>query len=254
MIEREMEDLLWLHPDKLLNENLKQFRRQQVSSVGRCDLIFETRLQHLLIIELKRGKLERGAIEQLHDYYGTLKIEFPDRPVELMVVANSIPEERRLACERLNIEWREISEKKFRDVASETGYEFKSESTKSAPATSSQETPAANERPTPNPLAAKYRIERGWIYAPQNTPPAFIAFVNAKGNCSMRVFDADSGAALRKMPGAGDYQECFQEVIQGGVAINIAQQPNLELAWKNGLPGSCLAELREQIKSQPKQE
>ena len=127
MTEREMEDLLWNHPDKLLNERFTQFKRQPSSHVGRADLIFKDRLDRLVVVEIKRGKLGRGAIEQLHDYFGMVKKEFPDEPVELMVVANSIPEERRLACEKLDIEWREISDKKFRDVAEEVGYEFESE-------------------------------------------------------------------------------------------------------------------------------
>ena len=122
-----MEDLLWEHPDKFLHEPLTQFRRQQRSGVGRCDVIFEDRLGRLLVIELKRGRLERGAIDQLHDYFGMVKQEFPEKPVELMVVANLIPAERRLACEKYDIEPREISEKRFRDVAEEVGYCFASE-------------------------------------------------------------------------------------------------------------------------------
>ena len=127
MTEREMEDLLWNYPEKFLNGTLSQFRRQESSQVGRTDLVFEDRLGRLLIIEIKKGKLQRGAIEQLHDYYGMLKKEFPDKPVELMVVANIIPDERRLACEKLDIECCEISEKKFRDVAEEMRYVFESE-------------------------------------------------------------------------------------------------------------------------------
>lgn len=64
----EKEDLLWNHPEKFLNEPLTQFRRQPSSAVGRADLIFEDRIGRLLIIELKKGTLERGAIPQLVDY------------------------------------------------------------------------------------------------------------------------------------------------------------------------------------------
>src|SRR5438067_7634291 len=104
MKESEMEDLLWKYPEKFLNESLTQLRRQQSSHVGRTDLVFEDRLGRLLIIEIKKGKLPRGAVDQLHDYYGMLKKEFPDKSVELMVLANIIPDERRLACEKLDIE------------------------------------------------------------------------------------------------------------------------------------------------------
>src|SRR5438046_482920 len=98
MTEREMEDLLWEHPEKFLNEPLKQFQRQPASSVGRADLIFLDRIGRLLVIELKRGTLERGAVSQLVDYYGMLKSRFPDKSVELMIIANRIPpEDERLA-------------------------------------------------------------------------------------------------------------------------------------------------------------
>jgi hypothetical protein len=46
----------------------------------------------------------------------------------LRIIANSIPSERRLTCESRDIECREISEKRFRDVATEVGYKFGSES------------------------------------------------------------------------------------------------------------------------------
>jgi len=127
MIEKEMEDLLWNHPEKFLGEKLTQFERQPNSAVGRPDLVFIDRIQRYLVIEVKCGTLKRGAIEQLHDYYGMMKRRFPGKVVELMVVANQIPHERRLACESLNIEAREIPQKKFRDVASEVNYIFESE-------------------------------------------------------------------------------------------------------------------------------
>ena len=127
MTEREMEDLLWEHAQKFLNEPLDQFQRQPSSGVGRADLVFIDRLGRLLVVELKRETLERGAIAQLVDYYGMMKSRFPDRCVELMVIANRIPLERRLACEQYNITPVEIPAKKFRDVAAEVGYIFKSE-------------------------------------------------------------------------------------------------------------------------------
>ena len=127
MLESEMEDLLWMYPDSFLREPLKPFRRQPRSDVGRADLVFEDRLGRLLVIEIKRGQLKRGAIDQIHDYYGMLKREFPDRPVEMMVIAQSIPEDRKLALGQYHIEYREISEQRFRDVAAEVKFVFHSE-------------------------------------------------------------------------------------------------------------------------------
>ena len=127
MIEREMQELLWLYPERFLNEPLKQIAWEPPSAVGRADLVFEDRHERLLVIEVKHGKLPRGAIDQLLDYFGMMKQRFPDKAVELMVVANVIPAERRLTCESRDIECREISERMFRDVAAEFGYIFASE-------------------------------------------------------------------------------------------------------------------------------
>jgi hypothetical protein len=128
MTEREMEDLLWAHSEKLLKLSLKQFERQPIfAEVGRADLVFEDSLGRLLVIEIKKGRLERGAIDQVMDYFGGIKHRYPGRPVEMMVLANAIPIERRLSLEKYEINHQEISEERFRDVASEVGYEFKSE-------------------------------------------------------------------------------------------------------------------------------
>jgi len=127
MTEREMEDLLWNHPEKFLNERLRQFNRQQRSTIGRSDLIFVDGLDRFLVVEIEKGKLSREAIFQVTDYFGVVKKEHPDKPVKLMVIANAIPDERRLACERQNITWVEVPEKRFRDVAELVGYPFASE-------------------------------------------------------------------------------------------------------------------------------
>lgn len=129
MIEKEMEDLLWNYPEKFFHEPLKQHSRQQRSAIGRSDLIFVDRVNRLLVVELKKGKLGREAVAQIVDYFGMIKSQFPGKPIEMMLVAHVIPEERRLACEHYNIDPREIPEKRFRDVAEEVGYQFESEKT-----------------------------------------------------------------------------------------------------------------------------
>jgi hypothetical protein len=128
MTEREMQELLWRYPERLLNEPLKPYAWETSSPVvGRADLVFEDRHSRFLIVEVKRGTLPRGAIDQLLDYFGMMKARFPEKAVELMVVANTIPPERKLICQNYNIECREISEKTFRDLAAEVGYSFASE-------------------------------------------------------------------------------------------------------------------------------
>ncbi|MGH9793666.1 MAG: endonuclease NucS domain-containing protein [Candidatus Acidiferrales bacterium] len=251
MTEHEMEELLWNHPKKLLNEDLTPFRRQPRSTVGRADLVFTDRLARILVVELKKGTLPRGAIEQLLDYFGMLKREFPEKPVELMVVANSIPQERALACLKFHIEPREISEKKFRDVANEVGYVFESE-----PRTSNVGATMGGTATIPGAAPARARsisgntTERAWYYHPAvDSQPAFLAFVNAKGSCSIRVFSAQDGAYLGKKYLPGDFQQAFGDFIKGAQPLSISRQPNLERECKVSLPSPVFGELKRQVRA-----
>jgi len=131
MNEKEMEDLLWEHPEKFLAEPLKQLERQERGPVGRCDLSFTDARGDILVIEVKHGTLTRAvqdqAVRQLSDYFGMYKARFPDKAIELMVIANIILNERILSCARYDIEAKAIPEEKFREVANEVRYVFLSE-------------------------------------------------------------------------------------------------------------------------------
>jgi len=252
MTEREMEDLVWEHPEKFLNEPLKQFQRQPASGVGRADLIFLDRIGRLLIIELKRDTLERGAVPQLVDYFGMLKSRFPDKSVELMIIANHIPRERRQACEQFHITAVEIPQKKFRDVAEEIGYVFRSETANATPSSQGDRLPIESELPaakTPTNrddfLYAPSKTEKGWYYwKGKNGRGYFLAFINAKGRCSMRRFEADGGAFLEREYKSGDYQASFAEYLRSALALYVSRQPNLERDCKARLPTFVLSELR----------
>lgn len=255
MTEREMEDLLWTYPDKFLNEQLEQFQRQPSSNVGRADLIFTDRIGRLLVVELKRDTLERGAIAQLVDYYGMMKLRFPEKCVELMIVANRIPPERRLACEQYDVTPVEIPQKKFRDVAAEVGYAFKSETpyTKSsdhAAQASPMDSSFFHGQSRVNQVLpiSQARVQKGWFYwISSEGRPYFLAFVNAKGSCSMRCFEAENGAFVRKDYMVGDYQESFSDYVRRATQVFVSRQPNLERDCKFQLPSSTLLELKRQV-------
>lgn len=127
MTEKQMEDLLWLYPQELLREPVRQFRRQMRSEVGRLDLVFEEPHGGLLIVEIKKGTVERTAIGQILDYFGAVKMFIKgdseiERAVEMMLVANRIPDERRLVFESHRIECKEIPDFRFQELAREKGY------------------------------------------------------------------------------------------------------------------------------------
>lgn len=251
MKECEMEDLLWDHPEKFLNEPLKQFQRQPASEVGRADLIFLDRIGRLIVIEIKRDTLQRGAISQIVDYYGMLKARFPDMAVELIIVANRIPRERQLSCEHYDIEAVEIAQKKFRDVAEQIGYVFKSEVGNRGEADRIEIGPEHSPVISPSiqeDFPVRSKIDKGWYYwQGANTSRAyFLAFVNAKGSCSMRRFEVDGGAFLGKEYKSGDYQASFSEYLQSAVSLYVSRQPNLERDCKSRLPSFVLSELKQQ--------
>jgi endonuclease NucS-like protein len=248
--EREMEDLIWEHPQKFLHEPLKQFQRQASSRVGRADLIFLDRIGRMLVIELKRGTLERSAVPQIVDYFGMLKSRFPDRSVELMIIANSIPPERRVSCEQFHIDAVEISEKRFRDIAAETGYVFMSEVSTAAVRSPTNASPSTTKRSGDRGdfLYSPSKTEKGWFYWKSHTGgDHFLALVNAKGSCSMRRFEAEGGRFLGREYKSGDYQVSFSEYLKTALALHITRQPNLERDCKDRLPTSVLSELQQQV-------
>ncbi len=249
MIEREMEDLLWEHPEKLLDEPLERFQRQPTSEVGRADLVFREKSGGLLVVELKHGTLPRGAIEQVNDYFGMVKLKSPDKPVEKMVVANRIPPERKLACENLDITAVEIPERRFRKVAEEVGYIFKSETTStSGPPNAGLGRPEEPERPTWRKISPVRSTSKGWFHWRDSAERGyFLAFVNAKGSCSMRVFEETSGSFLSKEYKSGNYEEGFAEYLGSAIQLRVSRQPNLERDCRHALPSHTLSELQEQI-------
>jgi hypothetical protein len=127
MLEREMEDLLWLAPNLLLGEELSPLRRQVISDLGRADLILRDQDGALVIIEVKRGSAPRGVGGQIRDYLGAEKLMNPDALIRLMVVANSCMPARKAMLANWGIELKEIAESRFRDVAISSGYVFRSE-------------------------------------------------------------------------------------------------------------------------------
>ena len=81
----------------------------------------------------------------------------------------------------------------------------------------------------------------------ENGREYFLAFVNAKGSCSIRAFDWDKGNFLGKHSQRGNYQNQFADLIAGATEVTVSSQPNLEGGWKERLPDHLLAYLRKQI-------
>lgn len=206
MIEREMEDLLWMHSEKLLGESLSPFERQTRSDVGRTDLIFETEAGGILVIEIKHGRLPRLAVDQLLDYMGAMRSRFPERPVDLMLVATIVPDARRHVCEKLGIKCREIAEEKFRVLAREQHYVFRSEASSKPRSAHPAWQPGHDPRPldprrrkaVPEFQGAEFGSapETAWHCLAKNYRDAVAASTEASDNYHLASFLLAVGAGL----------------------------------------------------------
>lgn len=116
ILEKDMEDLIIEFPEKYLKETgLKLISRQYVIGKYRFDLLFEDRHQAKLIVELQRGTLDRNHTYKILDYYDEYKKQNPDEFIDLMIVANKIPRERRDRLNSYGISFHEIPESLFLD-------------------------------------------------------------------------------------------------------------------------------------------
>ncbi len=112
--EQLMEDKIADEPSKYIGEEgLKLVARQYTIGQYRFDLIFEDRHGAKLIVELQRGTLDRNHTYKILDYYDEYKEAHPKDFIELMVIANTIPQERKARLSAHGISFKEIPESEF---------------------------------------------------------------------------------------------------------------------------------------------
>ena len=87
---------------------------------------------------------------------------------------------------------------------------------------------------------------KGWFLINAEGREYFAATANAKGSCSLRIFDADTGQFLRRQHGRGNYRDAFRDVLTGSKRLSVPSQPNLERDCRPKLPAEILHELKRQ--------
>ncbi len=123
MREKDIENLVAQYPDDFFSkEQLKLISQQYVVEGKRFDILFEDKHHRKVIVEIKLGILSREASGQIVEYYGLLKSKFPDDLIELVLIANVIPSERRIFLERMGIDCVELSLTKLLEVADKHNY------------------------------------------------------------------------------------------------------------------------------------
>jgi hypothetical protein len=109
--EKAMEDQIAQAPEELLGEaGLRLIGRQVRFGQYIFDLLFEDRHGAKLIVELQRGTLDRQHMYKVLDYYDAFKDSNPTQFVDVMIVANDIPAERKRRLHNRGIAFREIPE------------------------------------------------------------------------------------------------------------------------------------------------
>jgi hypothetical protein len=120
LTEKLMEDAIARDPERYLERGLSLLERQYRVGDYIFDLMFQDRHGARLIVELQRGTLDRNHTYKILDYYDEYKRRNPGEFVELMIIANRIPSERRERLYSHGIEFKEIPESRFLIFGSRT--------------------------------------------------------------------------------------------------------------------------------------
>jgi hypothetical protein len=128
MIEREMEDLIAAHTEEFFPRHVLVLKGRQgtFAGVGRFDLLFDDRFDNKILMELKAVPAKLEAAEQLVRYKQALE-EKGERNVIMWLVAPVVPRHIAEFLDRFGIEYTEIHEAQFRQVAWRHDYRFASE-------------------------------------------------------------------------------------------------------------------------------
>ena len=107
--EKDMENAIAANPNRYLGEDgLELIQRQYRIGGYIFDLLFKDRHGAKLIVEIQKGTLDRNHTYKILDYYDGFREKHPDEFIELMVIANQVPEERKKRLHSWGVEFREI--------------------------------------------------------------------------------------------------------------------------------------------------
>lgn len=120
--EKDMEDRIAEAPDECLGESGLRLVGRQVK-VGRYvfDLLFEDRHKSKLIVEIQKGTLDRNHTYKILDYYDAYREKHSDEFIDLMVVENVIPHERKKRLQYYGISYKELPDALFQIGDKSTG-------------------------------------------------------------------------------------------------------------------------------------
>lgn len=153
----------------------------------------------------------------------------------------------------------QLASEKFTGKAAQSLYKYLSERAGTVESSAGERLATAAMATTPDDaatlgppdlLADQLRSQKkGWYYVEDSKGRGyFIALINAKGSCSMRTFDAETGRFLgKRYKTNASYQENFLPRLNNPRELSMDQQPNLERDCRHELPQNTLSQLKSQV-------
>jgi len=113
LTEKQMEDAIANDPGHYIEDGLRLLARQHRIGNYIFDLLFEDRRGAKLIVEIQKGVLDRAHSYKILDYFDEYKNRNSEDFVDIMIIANEIPPERKKRLSSYGIAFKEIPEENF---------------------------------------------------------------------------------------------------------------------------------------------
>jgi len=109
--EKQIEDVLQHNPD-IIEDGLIFLDRQVPLGNRRIDLMFSDKDSQILVVELKKGEIQRKDIGQIIEYMGYFlerKNELKhDTSIRTMLIGSKVPDQIQLSLNYFGVEWKEL--------------------------------------------------------------------------------------------------------------------------------------------------
>lgn len=212
MIEKDMEDLIAKFPNDFFPRKKLILKERQgtFAGVGRFDLLFEDEFGSNILMELKARPAKYKDATQIAKYKEALE-KTDSNNIIMWLVAPQIPSSVREFLDRIGIEYSEIHEAEYRNVAKKRGVEITSEIHK----------PTEYDDTARMPQNDYYKGDKSYNYSS-------IRFSNK----IQRKFRMNREKLRNRFPAAYDFL-CFPERFSNS-GLWLSTATNAHLYYKNG--------------------
>jgi hypothetical protein len=109
--EKDMENAIANDPERFLRrKGLKLIKQQHRIGNHQFDVLFENKHGEILIVEVQKGTLDRNHMFKIIEYSIRYRNKNPLKKVNVIIVANVIPRERRQFLDEVGVSYLEFSD------------------------------------------------------------------------------------------------------------------------------------------------